>query len=165
MNSKIIFAVFIFLLISLVSPAIAVPATKTPVTATSVRISAVSGEKWQTNGDIIQVRGNAATYSVTLNIFGQDPLEGISTNILDGTVNMKTGEAVFQYSVTWTFDGGSFEGRMQSQLESYPPPYETYEIHCVLKGSGEFKGQMLHLFYEGTTTDPVWNGYLINPMN
>ena len=165
MNSKIIFSGFIFLLISLVSPALAVPATKTPVTATSERINAVSGESWTTTGDIIQVRGNEATYSVTLNIFGQDPLEGISTNILDGTVNTKTGEAVFQYSVTWTFNGGSFEGRMQSRLESYPPPYETYEIHCVLKGTGEFKGQKLHLIYEGTTINPIWNGYLLNSMN
>ena len=86
-------------------------------------------------------------------------------NILDGTVNTKTGEAVFHYLVIWTFEGGSFEGVMQSRLESYPQPYEYYEIHCILKGTDAFKGQTLHLSYEGSTIAPVWNGYLLNAMN
>lgn len=141
----------------------AAPATKSAVTVTSKPISAIPGEYMMTEGGILQVRGSQATYEITLNIYAESPLVGTSTNVLDGRVNTKTGEAVFHYDVIWTFEDGSFEGVMQSRLESYPQPYEYYEIHCVLKGEGEFEGQTLKLTYEGTTMNPVWTGFIIRP--
>jgi hypothetical protein len=151
--------------IILILPIMAAPATKIPVTATSERTGVVSGESWTTNGGVTHFRDYQVTYDISLNIEGEGSLAGISSNVWNGRVNTKTGKAVLQYNAIWSFPGGSFEGVIQSRLESYPPPYEYYEIHCVLKGTGVFEGQKLMLSYEGTTTDPVWEGFLLRPNN
>lgn len=162
---KILLTIFVALLsiIILATPIMATPATKTPVTATSVRTGTASGESWVTNGGIMQFRGYQVVYAVTLNIEGESSLEGTSSNVWNGRLNMKTGEMIIHYNVVWTFPGGSFEGIIQSRLESYPQPYEYYEIHGVLQGTGVFEGQKLNLSYEGSTIDPVWEGFLIRP--
>ena len=150
--------------IGLLAPTVmANPSTKTPVTATSVRIGVIPGEKWTTEGGITQIRGQQVTYEVTLNILGESSLVGLSSNVWNGRVNPKTGKMLIHYETVWTFPGGSFEGVIQSQLESSPPPYEYYEIHGILKGTGVFEGQKLTLSYEGSTTDPKWTGILLRP--
>ena len=163
-NKKILVILTTLMTIGLLAPTVmADPSTKTPVTATSERIGVVPGEQWTTNGGIIQIRGQQVTYKVTLNIFGESSLFGLSSNVWNGRVNPKTGKMIIHYETVWTFSGGSFEGVLQSRLESSPPPYEYYEIHGVLKGTGVFEGQKLMLSYEGSTINPEWTGILLRP--
>ena len=101
MNKKILVILTTLMTIGLLAPTVmADPSTKTSVTATSERIGVVPGEQWTTNGGIIQIRGQQVTYEVTLNIFGESSLVGLSSNVWNGRVNPKTGKMLIPVSYT-----------------------------------------------------------------
>lgn len=66
--------------------------------------------------------------------------------------------------MTFTGEGttGTFEGMAQWKWIGTTIPFVSIEVHMVLRGTGDFKGQTLKLSSE-PTFPPVVEGYLIIP--
>ncbi|HII85117.1 TPA: hypothetical protein HA273_00705 [Candidatus Bathyarchaeota archaeon] len=133
---------------------------KVPATAIFIPLDSEDPEYWRTNGDIGQGRGGIETYRVFFNI-GGTATSGLYTVVFDEMINFKTDMFVRRYT---TLDSGldnGFTGNILLKIYNYYSGVDVrYEVHCVLHGFGDFKGQELMLSYEGPTP-LVWTGYCL----
>jgi hypothetical protein len=164
LNKKVlVIAVVLMAAAMLATPVMASPAEKIPITLNFGLPTYGDPEKiWTTNGDIFQVRGRPSSYNIILTIQGEPPLVGVDTNTFNGQHNLKTDVKILHYDVVWTFEGGTFEGRLTLKIENnlLGPMYWYYSAHLVFQGTGAFEGQTIMLSYEGPFA-LEWTGYLL----
>ena len=147
----------------------AAPAEKIPVTVTS-QPTGESDPTWTklTNGGIFQARGKTAQWTFIIrDQNGEAILEGVSDNTANTRINLKKQALIVVYDAVWTVQGGTFEGIVKMKILNYDttnPLIWDLDIHCVLRGTGDYQGQTLMLSYEGGIIPaPVWEGVLIKP--
>lgn len=131
------------LLLFVVAPVMAAPATKTPLTAEAKFISGnVSpGRMWTTGGNIVQVKGAISAGTVIGDISG-----GILF-VSDETLDMNTGKAVNHGKFVMTVVGGTFEGSFRGMGIG-----SSFSGTFVGQGTGTREGQKLMGSFEGTVT-------------
>jgi hypothetical protein len=73
-------------------------------------------------------------------------LQGSTSSKIDVLTNLNTGKGLIKYEMTWTFDGGTFEGIIVGNLvgptgNQPPTAYSSPNLYGILKGTGIFEGQ------------------------
>jgi hypothetical protein len=119
-----------------------------------------------TSGGILQVRGEQEVIYNILSI-GSETHNIYSSNVLDGTLNFKTGLIIHHYDAVWYIpdensDSG-FSGNVEAKIYDYDFVSGTFSrmtIHSVTQGFGDFEGQTLMLSYEGPAGG-AWTGYCL----
>jgi hypothetical protein len=173
-KKALMFTVSLIVLALLVTPTIAAPAEKIPVRATQTVGNPVGGtDRWVSHDNILHSKGAIGGGEVTLYIPNQDPLLGITTGVMNLVIKDfqfppvipdEDATGVVINKMIWDFTSeditGTFEGNFHAKFIGVPQLY--VELHCVLQGTGDFKGQTLRLSYEGAPPYE-WVGFLILP--
>lgn len=73
-------------------------------------------------------------------------LQGSTSSVIDTLINLNTGKGWIKYEMTWTFDGGTFEGIIVGNLAGPagiqpPTAYSSPNLCGILKGTGIFEGE------------------------
>ena len=150
--TTLIFALALLASILLVEPVLCKPEQKISATATLMFPTVSQPERTiDTNGEIRHVFTVQKTFGVILTLDeqfgGQTTFIGDVVVVIDFTTNFKTGETVYHSkSIIWTFQEGSFEGKMQARHRiNLNSPSGIYEESVMLQGLGIFKGCTLKL--------------------
>ena len=151
---KVLMPVMALLVLFVVTPVMAAPATKIPFTAeaSSVFGNISPGIEWEADG-IYHVKGAISLGNVTT-ISGPD-ISGTMRSVTDLTINTKTGLGGCYNKIVVTVEGvGTFEGSQHSTHTIIPipdPPYlkDVTSGSFVLHGTGEFEGLKMMGSYEG----------------
>ena len=164
MNRKVlVMAVALMAVAMLATPVMATPATrvtKVPVTVTLV-VSSIPNPLvppgW-TIGYITIIKdwtlsGGIVTFST---------LPGMQFDCYSkvyGIENMKTKEGVYIYYSVWSLvgGGGSFKGIQIYRAHGLTgglPPYTSYSVDAIFKGTGMFEGQTIVFSNEGPIVPP-----------
>ena len=160
-----------------VVPVMAAPAQKVSFTAIQIPNSTPppQGEDfrvWVTEGDTFHTRNQngAGTIKIwTTNSLASPPnYVGTTSSKIDNNINLKTGEGMAKFQMTWTLPGGTFEGNIIGKLTAPPftnnPMAYSQDLHGVLHGTGDFEGQTA--MFDGTKPagQPfTWTGTIIIP--
>ena len=151
---KVLIPVMALLVLFVVTPVMAAPATKIPFTAeaSSVFGNISPGIEWEADG-IYHVKGAISSGTVTT-ISGPD-ISGTMGLVMDLVINTKTGRGMCHSKIVVTVEGvGTFEG---SELGSHTiipipdPPYlkDVISGRFVLHGTGEFERLKMMGSFEG----------------
>ncbi len=167
----------ISMMLAIVVPVFASPAQRIPFTATQRPnpIQPPSSPDFRVNlteGDTYHVRNllGAGKINSSLTVARLNPnYQGTTSSIIDLNINLKTGEGIIKYNMTWTFSTGSFQGMIIGKLSAAPftSGQQSYlqELHGVLQGTGAFAGQTI--MFDGVKQPGVnpfiWTGTLIIP--
>jgi hypothetical protein len=170
MNKKVLMMLIALLAVAMFgAPVMADPTNGQKVPAQMITIGAgpvVPGEYRMTSGGILQVRGEQEVIYNILSI-GSETHNIYSSNVLDGTLNFKTGLIIHHYDAVWYIpdensDSG-FSGNVEAKIYDYDFVSGTFSwmtIHSVTQGFGDFEGQTLMLSYEGPAGG-AWTGYCL----
>ena len=142
-----------------------------PVMAKTEKVSAtisfnpidyVYGKDWETKGGVFQERGSALTFEILDLDIGGIHHTGISSNVLDVNLNWKTGIWVGHFDVLLTLDGSTNNGFVGNWEMKQNLNDNTYAVHCVLQGFGDYDRQTLFFTYDGPQGFPTtWTGYCL----
>jgi len=108
-------SVMVLLVLFVVTPVMAAPATKTLFTAEASFVpgSISTGKGWITKDGIQHVKGAISEGNITGDISGTMWL------MSDETVDLNTGEGANHGKFVLTVDGGTFEGSFQSKVTPF----------------------------------------------
>lgn len=159
---KILMPVIALLVLLVVVPVMAAPATKTLFTAESTMTFATPGKAWTTKHGIYHVRDQEATGTVTGDIEGDIFL--VRHMILD----LNTGKGSCHGKFVITVDGGTFEGSEQSKITNYALPPDGISGKLVAHGTGDFEGLKVTASFEGglisaDTIQLTFDGIILSP--
>ena len=176
MKRKMILAPMIVLLTLFALPvlqALAAPTNgqKVPVTIKFNAYGNIPGERWDTNGGIIQRRDFTMFYHVSIIIDGAPPLLGECVAMRDSMFNTKEMSNICREYYVVSFPSlppeDTFEGNGLLLITDYNPgPPVTFNImtHGLFHGTGAFEGQTINAGYSGPFPGgPGWTGYLLKP--
>ena len=182
MKKKILLVIASLLLVTMfITPAIAAHPNRYDVTATQIG-SGVTGliphVSLHGNRVVLQLRNGAGEGVVTLNLPG-GPIEGTTEAKVWGKIQFfdpmpdPNAVGIWQAQMVWSFTDqggktGTFEGIRKFKVIGYPRiptiliPYT--ETFCILRGTGDFRGQTLKLSFEGDAEAGIsWVGTLLMP--
>jgi len=167
---KVLLPVMALLVLCVVAPVMAAPATKTPFTAEASFVpgNVYPGEEWITEDLIYHVKRQVGEGPVTGDI------EGWSTIVRHATLDLKTGEGschgkIVITVVVDTVVVGTFEGTEQSTITAYGGTPETPGISgtFIAYGTDTYEGQKMMASFEGgligDTVVVVFKGIILSP--
>jgi len=159
----------VFMLLTFVSPVLAGSPNKTPVKCDDLdTIGYVyPPDVWVTNGGISHIEYFKMYGTIDIKLDGVLVFDNVPwVDIVSGTYNSKTMQAVLQFDEVWTLPGGTFEGvahitLVGGNLQTYKEMYS----HIILHGTGDYEGQILsmELGYIRHVTPAVYEGYWLKP--
>ncbi len=140
---------------------------KVAVTLKFTPVSGPPGDRRTTNGGVTQVRDAGLTFAVELTIDGAQPIIGESSAARDAMGKRPEMVLYHEHQVMYfpTEEGG-FEGNDLLKLTDLQSATEfTLQAHGVYQGTGAFEGQTLNLWRTKGPANPVWEGYLLKPLD
>ena len=159
----------LFMILTFISPVLAGSPNKTPVTCDDLHTIGYTGppDVWVTNGGISHVEYFEMYGTIDIKLDGVLVFDNVPwVDIVSGTYNSKTMQAVLQFDEVWTLPGGTFEGvahitLVGGNLQTYKEMYS----HIILHGTGDYEGQILsmELGYIRHVTPAVYEGYWLKP--
>ncbi len=160
------------MLFAVVAPAMAESPKKIPVKTVVISTRVIIGSIVTNPGEIRHLDDMIWEGVIDLYIpeTSSTPLRGTSRDVLDGmrVVDVPGGVehsdvnfGVVHFRRVLTFGDGAFEGILT--LKTYGPGFTVFESHCVLQGSGDFKGQTLSLSSVVPPGPPTGHGELLIP--
>jgi len=143
LNKKIVIPVMALLVLFVVAPVMAAPATKTPFTAAITLTFLPTENQWITEDGIYHVKEQVAEGTVTGDVSGEMQL--VRHMILD----LNTGEGSCHGKFVVTVDGGTFEGSEQSEITNYAALPDGISGTLVAHGTGDYVGLKMMGSFEG----------------
>jgi len=146
MNKKILMPVMALLVLFVVAPVMAAPATKTPYRADVILEIKSLDEDWTTKGGIQHVKGLIAEGTFNSTDLGIDIDDATMWKKLDYTLNTITGKGTMHGKFVLTVEGiGTFEGSFRDKITEF----NHYSGTVVGQGTGDFAGLKTMGTWEG----------------
>jgi hypothetical protein len=183
-KKMVLVPILALLLLFIVAPAMATPATKVPVTITTASTGMTFGYWWVTDGGVVQMRDFASDGKAYLQLASSPSTvytltthrEFFTTVIIGNDIPFPgpwpDAKGITHSNVVWTYsvDGqvqGTFKGVWTLKFTGWtivdPAKFIVTngpsQGHAVLQGDGVFAGQTLMLDSTGPPT--VFTGYLL----
>jgi len=184
MKKMIFVSTLALIMLFIVAPVMAAPATKVPVTITTSTTGMTFGDFWPTDGNVVQMRDFASDGKANLQVASSPPIVYQLTTHRDfsATINLEKdipfpgpwpdAKGITHSTLVWTYsvDGqvqGTFKGEWTLKFTGWtivdPAKFIVTngpsEGHAVLQGDGVFAGQTLMLDSTGPPTS--FTGYLL----
>ena len=168
------FVVFLMLAMLATPLAMAKPAEKTTFIACQMPTSTQPTqppefEHWVTDGDTAHIRNMLGTGRIWwgTTIPSGTP-SGSTSSVIMGNTNLKTGQGIIKFEMTWTIGKGSYEGNLIVMAIGAPFTENLLAkdlyIHGVMHGEGAFAGQTLLVDGTKLIGQPFeWTGTMIMP--
>jgi len=159
---KVLIPVMALLVLFVVAPVMAAPATKTPFTATITLTFLPTENEWITEDGIYHVKEQVAKGAVTGDVSGDMLL------VRHMTLDLNTGEGSCHGKFVVTVDGGTFEGSEQSTITNYAAGPDGISGTLVAHGTGMYKGLKMMGSFEGgligaDTMQAILEGIILSP--
>jgi hypothetical protein len=151
---KILIPVMALLVLFIITPVLATPATKTPFTAVLSFVPVSPGKQWITEDGISHVKGGIFEGTVT-GISGPD-ISGTMWMSVDETVDLNTGEGSLHGKWTITAIGGTFEGSAVGVITPTSPTTSYMSGTFIGHGAGDYEGQKIKGSFEGDVIVDVY---------
>lgn len=152
---KVILIPFVAVLVlSIVTPVVAAPATKTPFTAGASLAPTSPGKQWITEDGIEQIKG--AIFEGTLTSISGPDISGTVWMKMDETVDLNTGMGTLHAKWTITAIDGTFEGSSVGVITPIDPTTSYVSGTFIGHGAGDFEGQKIMGSFEVEVTVEVF---------